>query len=53
MKVYRIYYKDSEGIITQYDKVNYVSRSSAEKIMNDAKEQFPNNEFKIYEIEVK
>ena len=31
MKVYRIYYKDSEGIITQYDKVNYVNSRSKKR----------------------
>lgn len=53
MKFYKIYYKDEDGIISEYDRVNYPNYSSAEKIMENAQEQFPNKKFNIYEVEIK
>ena len=36
-----------------YDNVVYLKYETAEKIKRDAKEQFPDRSFSIYEIEVK
>ena len=53
MKIYKIYYKDSEGIINEYDRLNYIDKTKAEDVITNIKEQFPDKEFNIYEIEIK
>ena len=35
-----------------YDQVVYINYNKAVKIMEDAKKQFPNKDFSIYEIEI-
>lgn len=35
-----------------YDNVTYLKYDSAEKVMEDAKEQFPDRNWEIYETEI-
>ena len=48
MNGYKIRYKDSNGIYVDYDQRIYITYETAEKIMEDAQEQFPNYIFEIY-----
>ena len=36
----------------EYNNVVYIDKNKAIEVMEDAKEQFPNREFEIYEINV-
>ena len=38
---------------TEYDNVVYIDFKKCKEVRDDTKEQFPNRDFEIYEIEIK
>lgn len=48
---YKIRYVGQE-YWANYDNVVYANKLEAEKVMEDAEEQFPNHTFKIYEVDL-
>ena len=38
---------------TEYDNVVYIDFKRCKEVRDDAKEQFPNRDFEIYEIEIR
>lgn len=52
MDGYKIRFQDSPNSYTDYDKVIYVKYEDAEKIMENAQEQFPNYKFEIYYVKI-
>lgn len=53
MTGYKIRYGESEWFgWCEYNNVVYTNHNKAIQIMEDAKEQFPDKEFEIYEVNI-
>ena len=61
MKGFKIHYKNKEVLIidsewfewNNYDNVVYTDKNKAIEVMEDVKEQFPDREFELCEVELK
>lgn len=61
MKGFKIHYKDKEGLIIdsewfewyEYDNIVYTDINKCRNVCLNAKEQFPDRIFEIYEVEIK